>query len=113
MSKVKSSNVASADVDSIVDSLVNISLSKIVQANEDSEQLTIAIAEAGTVEQRLCDPNALTTTASAPELQYRSMPLYQFYHIPPQTSSPSGFVPPMSECDLIAAAIAKFKNSIK
>ncbi|KAJ3726568.1 hypothetical protein FB446DRAFT_467958 [Lentinula raphanica] len=136
--RVKSlGNVASADVDSIVDSLVNISLSEIVQAIEDPEKLASQVDKIKTArnlstpaspspelqsqsparsnstsqDSRLLDPNALAATASAPEHPSTPISVNASLSTPPRTSSPSGSVPPTSERDRIAAAVAKFENS--
>ncbi|KAJ3827038.1 hypothetical protein F5880DRAFT_1729251 [Lentinula raphanica] len=77
-------NVASADVDSIVDSFINTSLGEIIQAIEDPEKLASEVDQ-------------IKTAASL--------------STPPHTSSPSRSVAPTSERDRIAAAVGKFENS--
>lgn len=130
--------VAPNDVDTIVDALVNVSLSEIVQAIEDPEKLAYQVdkfrisqassdspsrsqsnsqsqspARSATASQdsRLLDPNALAATASAPEHPSTPISVNASLSTPPRTSSPSGSVPPTSERDRMAAAVAKFENS--
>ncbi|KAJ3905511.1 hypothetical protein F5879DRAFT_736435 [Lentinula edodes] len=136
--RVKSlGSVAPADVASIVDGLVNVSLSEIVQAIDDPEKLANQVdklrisrnlsastspspdsnsqspARSATASQdsRLLDPNALAATASAPEHPSTPISVNASLSTPPRTSSPSGSLPPTSERDRIAAAVAKFENS--
>lgn len=136
--RVKSlGTVAPKDVDTIVESLVTISLSEIVQAIDDPERLAHQVeklkisqtadspsqsqsnsksqspARSATASQdsRLLDPNALAATASAPEHPSTPISVNASLSTPPRTSSPSGSVAPISERERIAAAVAKFENS--
>ncbi|KAF5389609.1 hypothetical protein D9757_004233 [Collybiopsis confluens] len=133
--RVKSlGTVANSDIDSIVDGLVNISLSEIVQAIEDPEKLVAQVGKlksaqnldlsspdskshsparstSASQDSRLLDPNALAATASAPEHPSTPISVNASLSTPPRTSSPSGSVPPTSERNRMAAAVAKFENS--
>ena len=120
--------VPAKEIDSIVGSLVNVSLSEVLQYVEDpgrlQEQVEIIKAKrskASTPEKsprsasasqdsRLLDPNALNATASAPE--HPSTPIsVSESSSPPRTSSPSGSVPPISERDRIIAAVGKLEST--
>lgn len=121
--------VPAKEINSIVESLVNVSLSEVLQYVEDpgrlQEQVEIIKAKrfkASTPEKspsrsasasqdsRLLDPNALNATASAPE--HPSTPIsVSESSSPPRTSSPSGSVPPISERDRIIAAVGKLEST--
>ncbi|KAF9077433.1 hypothetical protein BDP27DRAFT_1357522 [Rhodocollybia butyracea] len=130
--RVKSlGTVSSNNVDSVVESLVNVSLSEIVQAIDDPEKLAhqvdklkvsqnlstpaspspTARSTSASQDSRLLDPNALAATASAPEHPSTPISVNASLSTPPRTSSPSGSVPPTSERERMAAAVAKFENS--
>ncbi|KAJ3736819.1 hypothetical protein DFJ43DRAFT_1129416 [Lentinula guzmanii] len=135
--RVKSlASVAPVDVDRIVEGLVNVSLSEIVQAIEDPEKLASQVdklkiarnlstpaspapeqsqsparSNSASQDSRLLDPNALAATASAPEHPSTPISVTASLSTPPRTSSPSGSLAPTSERDRIAAAVAKFENS--
>ncbi|KIK68690.1 hypothetical protein GYMLUDRAFT_54276 [Collybiopsis luxurians FD-317 M1] len=133
--RVKSlGTVAPSDIDTVVDGLVNISLSEIVQAIEDPQKLATQVgrlksqrsldspspdsksqsparSNSASQDSRLLDPNALAATASAPEHPSTPISVNASLSTPPRTSSPSGSVPPTSERDRMAAAVAKFENS--
>ncbi|KAJ7774463.1 hypothetical protein DFH07DRAFT_1056880 [Mycena maculata] len=118
------------DVDAIVESLVAISLSDVVQCIEDparlseqvnnirhslrpSKQSSPSKSPSPSVSQdsRLLDPNALNATASAPEHPSTPISINASLSTPPRTSSPSGSVPPTSERERIFAAIGKLESS--
>jgi polyadenylate-binding protein len=121
--------VPAKEIGSIVDSLVNVSLSEVLQYVEDPgrlhEQVEIIKAKRSKVstpekspsrsasasqDSRLLDPNALNATASAPE--HPSTPIsVSESSSPPRTSSPSGSVPPISERDRIIAAVGKLEST--
>jgi polyadenylate-binding protein len=123
--------VPPSDVDAIVEALVGVSLSEIVQAIEDPEKLAHQVdkfkisqestshsqsqsparSASASQDSRLLDPNALAATASAPEHPSTPISVNASLSTPPRTSSPSGSVPPTSERDRMAAAVAKFENS--
>ncbi|KAJ7269694.1 hypothetical protein C8J57DRAFT_1716740 [Mycena rebaudengoi] len=129
--RVKSLGLAPADdVEAIVESLVNISLSEVVKCIEDPVKLS---AEVNAIRQslrpskqsspnkspspsvsqdsRLLDPNSLNATASAPEHPSTPISINASLSTPPRTSSPSGSVPPTSERERILAAINKLESS--
>jgi polyadenylate-binding protein len=112
------------DVETIVESIVSLSLSNVLQILEDStklkdqvEHFKSKLPRTGTIEEfpsrpasqatsqdsRLLDNNA---AASAPE--HPSTPISLS---PARTSSPAGSMPPVSERDRLFAAIAKFESS--
>lgn len=112
------------DVDGIVESIVSLSLSNVLQIIEDPAKLKDQVehfksklpktetpeespsrpdSQPTSQDSRLLDGNA---AASAPE--HPSTPVSLS---PPRTSSPAGSVPPVSERDRLFAAIAKFESS--
>ncbi|KAJ7689427.1 hypothetical protein B0H17DRAFT_1295651 [Mycena rosella] len=118
------------DVDAIVESLVTISLSDVVQCIEDpaklsdqvnvirhslrpSKQSSPSKSPSPSVSQdsRLLDPNSLNATASAPEHPSTPISINASLSTPPRTSSPSGSVPPTSERERILAAISKLETT--
>ncbi|KAJ7666012.1 hypothetical protein DFH06DRAFT_265002 [Mycena polygramma] len=120
------------EVDSIVESLVAISLSDVVQCIEDPSKLSDQVnrirnslqpskqsspskspsPSASTQDSRLLDPNALNATASAPEHPSTPISVNASLSTPPRTSSPSGSVPPSaSERERIHAAISKLESA--
>ncbi|KAG6328718.1 hypothetical protein ID866_10371 [Astraeus odoratus] len=60
---------------------------------------------------RVLDATALNATASAPEHPSTPISISASISTPPRTSSPSGSVPPISEKDRMAAAVAKLEPS--
>ncbi|KAJ7598977.1 hypothetical protein C8J56DRAFT_1010984 [Mycena floridula] len=119
--------VPSDDIDGIVESMVNISLSEIVQAMEDPEKLVQQVrslrkrpsrqspspsaSASASQDSRLLDAKALEATASAPEHPSTPISINASLSTPPRTSSPSGSVPPTSERDRMIAAIAKLESN--
>lgn len=122
--------VASSDIDSIVESLVNVSLSEVLQFIEDPAKLTEQVqglrkkpikskrstpekspSPTASQDSRLLDPNALNATASAPEHPSTPISVSASLSTPPRTSSPSGSVPPTSERDRMIAAVSKFEST--
>lgn len=121
--------VPAKEINSIVESLVNVSLSEVLQYVEDpgklQDQVEIIKAKrskgstpekspsrsaSASQDSRLLDPNALNATASAPE--HPSTPIsVSESSSPPRTSSPSGSVPPISERDRIIAAVGKLEST--
>lgn len=127
--------VPSDDIDTIVDSLVNISLSEIVQSIEDPEKLAHKVKDlekrirpggqrndspspagsnsrsaSASQDSRLLDPKSLEATASAPEHPSTPISMTNSLSTPPRTSSPSGSVPPTTERDRIMSAISKLES---
>ncbi|KAF8889597.1 hypothetical protein BD779DRAFT_1439034 [Infundibulicybe gibba] len=127
--RVKSLDLAPADdIDAIVESLVNVSLSEVIQCIEDPSKLAEQISHvknkvskrssrekspspATSQDSRLLDPNALNATASAPEHPSTPISVTASLTTPPRTSSPSGSVPPTSERDRMHAAVGKLESS--
>ncbi|KAJ7100091.1 hypothetical protein B0H15DRAFT_818651 [Mycena belliarum] len=118
------------DVDAIVESLVNISLSDVVHCIEDPAKLSDQVnairqslrpskqsspskspSPSASQDSRLLDPNALNATASAPEHPSTPISINASLSTPPRTSSPSGSVPPTSERERILAAISKLETT--
>ena len=112
------------DVDAIVESIVSLSLSNVLQIIEDPTKLKDQVdhfksklprtetpeespsrpaSQATSQDSRLLDNNA---AASAPE--HPSTPISLS---PARTSSPAGSMPPVSERDRLFAAIAKLESS--
>ncbi|KAJ7204787.1 hypothetical protein GGX14DRAFT_646305 [Mycena pura] len=128
--RVKSMGLVPNDeVDAIVDSLVSISLSEVVQCIEEpaklKEQVTTirqslrpskqsspskSPSPSASQDSGLLDPNA-NATASAPEHPSTPISINASLSTPPRTSSPSGSVPPSSERDRIHAAINKLEST--
>lgn len=130
--RVKSLDVVAVDdVASIVEALVNISLSEVLQCIEDPSKLKDQVDIIATRQQkqqkqpepqlsrsastsqdsRLLDSQTLNATASAPD--HPSTPIsVSVSSSPPRTSSPSGSVAPHgNERDRIMAAIGKLESS--
>lgn len=125
--------VPPAKVDSIVESLVGLSLSEVVSAIQDPTKLddqiqrarnALAITSsavtppektpspANSQDSRLLDPNALNATASAPEHPSTPISVAASLSTPPRTSSPSGSVAPAttaSERERILAAVTRLE----
>ncbi|GLB42130.1 putative RNA recognition motif containing protein [Lyophyllum shimeji] len=118
--------VPNSDVNSIVESLVGLSLSEVVQCIEDPMKLEHHVngfkhtlkttapskspSPAASQDSRLLDPNA-PATASAPEHPSTPISVSPALSSPPRTSSPSGSVPPTSERDRVFAAVSKLESS--
>ncbi|KAK7462686.1 hypothetical protein VKT23_007274 [Stygiomarasmius scandens] len=131
--RIKNMNtVAASDIDPIVDALVAVSLSEVVQVIEDPEKLAEHVrslqtslratsndnsdkspsrSASASQDSRLLDPNQLAATASAPEHPGTPISGHASLSTPPRTSSPSGSVPPTSERDRILAAVNKLESS--
>ncbi|PPR01812.1 hypothetical protein CVT26_013171 [Gymnopilus dilepis] len=129
--RVKSMNaVDEKAVNEIVESLVGLSLSNVLQYLDDTDKLKDRVesykgqhAKTETPEQSPSRPVSVSeeasqdsrvennpATASAPE--HPSTPVSSpSIMTPPRTSSPAGSVPPMSEKDRIFAAISKLESS--
>lgn len=129
--RLKASDSLPADeVDAVVESLVGLSLSEVVAGIHDPAKLVDQIANArnalwkskapspakspspaASQDSRVLDANALNATASAPEHPSTPISVSASISTPPRTSSPSGSVPPISEKDRMAAAVAKLEPS--
>jgi polyadenylate-binding protein len=136
--RVKTMNIVLADdVDDIVRSLVNVSLSEVIKYIDDPNKLKDQVlsieknitpkdaspekkapekspsptaSASGSGDSSSLDPGAHNATASAPE--HPSTPVsISATSTPPRTSSPSGSVPPVSERDRMLAAISKLESS--
>ncbi|KZT65302.1 hypothetical protein DAEQUDRAFT_752640 [Daedalea quercina L-15889] len=121
--RIKAMDIVSpTELDSIVDAIVGLSLNEVVQGIQDPAKLAeqVQVAKAGpqaptpskspspssTLD--LAAPNA---TASAPDRPSSPISMPTTLSTPPRTESPSGSVPPTSEKDRMAAAIAKLESS--
>jgi len=121
------------DITSIVDSLVSLSLSNVLQYLDDSGKLkeqvesykakhpkantpevsvspSPPVSEAVSQDARSIEP-ANGATASAPEHPSTPVSVSPSLLTPPRTSSPAGSVPPLSERDRIHAAILRLESS--
>jgi len=124
--------IPGAEIDSIVESLVGLSLSDVVAAMQDPAKLDEQIqrtrnafassavtpptktpSPANSQDSRLLDPNALNATASAPEHPSTPISVAASLSTPPRTSSPSGSVAPAatSERERILAAVTRLEPS--
>jgi polyadenylate-binding protein len=122
--------IPSAEVDTIVESLVGLSLSEVVSAIQDPTRLNEQIqrtrnvitsstvtppektpSPANSQDSRLLDTNALNATASAPEHPSTPISIPASLSTPPRTSSPSGSVAPAtaSERERILAAVTRLE----
>ncbi|KAF5379227.1 hypothetical protein D9615_005867 [Tricholomella constricta] len=126
--RVKSLRIVSErDVDVVVDSLVGLSLSEVVQCIDDPAKLETQVhglkhmlkpstpskspSPAASQDSRLLDPNSLNATASAPEHPSTPISVSPALSSPPRTSSPSGSVPPTSERDRMLVSVSKLETS--
>ncbi|KAJ7468031.1 hypothetical protein FB451DRAFT_387106 [Mycena latifolia] len=130
--RVKAMGLAPADdVDAVVEALVTISLTDVVQCIEDPARLSEQVntirhalrpskpspgpskspSPSASQDSRLLDPNALNATASAPEHPSTPISISASLSTPPRTSSPSGSVPPTSERERIFAAVGKLEST--
>ena len=121
---VKSLEAVDKDVDTIVESIVSLSLSNVLQILEDPDKLkdqvehfSSKLPKTENHEESPSRPLSRATSqdslllnnsaaASAPE--HPSTPISLS---PARTSSPAGSMPPVSERDRLFAAIAKFESS--
>ncbi|KAH9975322.1 hypothetical protein BGW80DRAFT_1436531 [Lactifluus volemus] len=122
--------IPAPEVDTIVESLVGLSLSDVVSAIQDPTRLHEQIqrarnalassavtppaktpSPANSQDSRLLDPNALNATASAPEHPSTPISVAASLSTPPRTSSPSGSVAPAtaSERERILAAVTRLE----
>ncbi|KAL0959659.1 hypothetical protein HGRIS_011360 [Hohenbuehelia grisea] len=108
--------VPAEELDAVIDALINVSLSEIVQLIEDSDKLATHVQHiqdqrhglsvkyeddksrspsvSASQDSRLLDPAALAATASAPEHPSTPVSVPASLSTPPRTSSPPGSVPP-------------------
>lgn len=115
-------SVAEKDVENLVESLVSLSLSNVLQYLDDSKKLQEQIQnynakhlpnetpEVSPFRAASESPSSVENnpaTASAPEHPSTPVSIDRSMLTPPRTSSPSGSVPPLSERDRIYAAIAR------
>lgn len=117
---------ADKDVENLVESLVSLSLSNVLQYLDDSTRLEEQIQnykvkhlpnetpEASPLRAVSESPSSVENnpaTASAPEHPSTPVSIDQSLLTPPRTSSPAGSVPPLSERDRIYAAISKVETT--
>ncbi|KAI0346153.1 hypothetical protein BDW22DRAFT_1323158 [Trametopsis cervina] len=120
--------VPSEDLDQIVETIATLSLTDVVAAIHDPSKLSAQVQHATTAlnisktsspakspspqtsqDSRLLDvPNA---TASLPDRPTTPISMPASLSTPPRTESPSGSVPPPSERDRMAAAIARLDST--
>ena len=129
--RIKGMDVVSGDdLDSVVNAIVGLSLSEVVQGIEDPAKLAEQIqtvkrslhlsanpskspspSPAASQDSRLLDP-ALNATASAPDHPSTPLSMPATLSTPPRTESPSGsLTAPQSERDRMFAAVAKLESS--
>ena len=117
------------NVDGLVESLVSLSLSNVLQYLDDSTKLKEQIQNYKARQQPGHTPEASPSrsvsepasshnsgennpaTASAPEHPSTPVSIDQSLLTPPRTSSPAGSVPPISERDRIYTAISRLESS--
>lgn len=129
--QIKGVNTVRPDeLDHIVEAIVGLSLSDVVQAIQDPTKLAQQIQSAKKAldpsksetpskspspsvsqDSRLLDPNAPNATASAPDHPSTPLSMPATLSTPPRTDSPSGSVAPTSERDRIFAAVSKLEPS--
>ncbi|KAH9855373.1 hypothetical protein C2E23DRAFT_883314 [Lenzites betulinus] len=129
--RIKSMDVVASDeLDSVVQSIVALSLSDVVQGIQDpaklSEQVQAARktlnpakaskspspSPAGSQDSRLLDAAALAATASAPDHPSTPLSMPATLSTPPRTESPSGSLAgPQSEKDRMFAAVGKLEST--
>ncbi|KAH9931023.1 hypothetical protein B0H21DRAFT_97621 [Amylocystis lapponica] len=121
-------NIAAEDVDAIVESIVAMSLSDVVQGIQDATKLSEQVqaarsslsktsspskspSPAESQDSRLLDPTAPNATASAPDHPSTPLSMPATLSTPPRTESPSGSLAPTSERDRMAAAVSKLESA--
>jgi polyadenylate-binding protein len=120
--------VSDKAAEALVESLVSLSLSNVLQYLDNSEKFKdqveiyqtkfpkeeIKPSPSRTVSEASQDSRILemnNATASAPEHPSTPVSVSPSILTPPRTSSPAGSVPPLSERDRVYAAIAKLESS--
>ncbi|GJE96544.1 polyadenylate binding protein [Phanerochaete sordida] len=119
--------VPSEDLDQIVDSISALSLSDVLTAIQDPERLAERVQHATTqlnipkssptkppspsASQDSRQADALNAPASAPDHPSTPISMQASLSTPPRTESPSGSVPPTSEKERMAAAVAKLESA--
>ncbi|OJT14034.1 Polyadenylate-binding protein 3 [Trametes pubescens] len=128
--QIKSMDVVrSEELDTVVQSIVALSLSEVVQCIQDpgklSEQIQAAKkslnpakaskspspSPAGSQDSRLLDASAPNATASAPDHPSTPLSMPATLSTPPRTESPSGSLAPQSEKDRMFAAVSKLESA--
>ena len=114
------------DVGLLVDSMVSLSLSNVLQYLDDSTKLQEQVesyksrleTSEGSPPRAVSKPPSShassevnPATASAPEHPSTPVSIDQTLSTPPRTSSPPGSVPPLSERDRIYAAVSRLESS--
>lgn len=119
--------VPAEDLDQIVETIAALSLSDVVSAIQDSNRLSQQVQQATTAlnisktsspvkspspsasqDSRLEAPGA---TASAPDHPSTPISMPASISTPPRTESPSGSVPPLSERERMAVAVARLEST--
>ncbi|KAI0078354.1 hypothetical protein K474DRAFT_1594173 [Panus rudis PR-1116 ss-1] len=124
--------VASDELDAVVDAIVALSLSDVVQGIQDPTKLAEQVetakkalhpsksstpakspspSPAASQDSRSLDVNAPNATASAPDHPSTPLSMPATLSTPPRTESPAGSVAPMSEKDRMAAAVSRLESS--
>lgn len=127
--RVKAMNeVPNQEVDSVVESLVNMNLADVVSAIHDPAKLATSVQSirngppskdaspgeekprSASRDSRLLDVTALNATASAPEHPSTPVSVPGSVATPPRSASPSGSVSATTERDRIFAAVSKLEK---
>jgi len=124
--RVKTYDVSDKATEALVESLVSLSLSNVLQYLDNSDKFqdqvetyqakfpkeetkpSRTVSEASQ-DSRILEMNG--ATASAPEHPSTPVSVSPSILTPPRTSSPAGSVPPLSERDRVYAAVAKLESS--
>ena len=129
--RIKSMDVVAQDeLDSVVQSIVSLSLSEVVQGIQDPNKLSEQIqaarkslnpsksskspspSPAASQDSRMLDASAPNATASAPDHPSTPLSMPATLLTPPRTESPSGSVAaPQSERDRMFAAVGKLESA--
>lgn len=128
--RIKSMDVVrSEELDTVVQSIVALSLSEVVQGIQDPSKLSEQIqaakkslnpakaskspspSPAGSQDSRLLDASAPNATASAPDHPSTPLSMPATLSTPPRTESPSGSLAPQSEKDRMFAAVSKLESA--
>ena len=127
--RIKSMDIVPAeDLDTIVDSIANLSLAEVLSAIQDSTKLSeqvehatnqLTVSKTSTPNkspspqssQDSRNPDAPNATASAPDHPSTPISMPASLSTPPRTESPSGSVPPPTEQERMSAAISKLEST--
>ncbi len=128
--RIRGMDVVPGDaVDSVVNAIVGLSLSEVVQGVQDPAKLAEQVqnakkslglphsskspspSPAASQDSRLLDPGAPNATASAPDHPSTPLSMPATLSTPPRTESPSGSLGPQSERDRMFAAVSRLESA--